>query len=181
MRNVQPGLDQQRLSMGLIVRGLAVSRNVSLMTSVALWFLASVGTVAAGILGQRLSQEFACSANGPQTFTVPDSVTSLSVEAHGGRGGFPDPNTVGSESGAGGFGAVVNAALTVTPGETLTVWVGCAGDARAGFGGGGDGGISGSRSPRKPRGAEGISRSGSPGMEGGTGGSASAILSGDTV
>src|SRR5215472_9267446 len=90
--------------------------------------------------GQTFSQEFDCPSTRPQTFVVPPSVTLLNVEADGGRGGTPDPSIGGSDSGAGGFGAAVTGLLPVTPGQALTIWAGCEGDARTGFGGGGTGG-----------------------------------------
>lgn len=61
-----------------------------------------------------------------QTYTVPDGVTSLYIEANGAQG----------NSGpfySGGLGARVQATLAVTPGETLTIYVGGIG----GYNGGG--------------------------------------------
>jgi len=64
---------------------------------------------------------------GPQTYTVPAGVTSLTVDAAGASGG-----------GNGGRGARVQATLTVTPGEVLTLYVGgTSGGNAAGYNGGG--------------------------------------------
>lgn len=51
---------------------------------------------------------------GAQTFTVPDGVCQLTVDAYGAQGGGP----------AGGLGGQVTATITVTPGETLNIYVG---------------------------------------------------------
>jgi hypothetical protein len=73
-----------------------------------------------------------------QTFTVPAGVTSLSVTlsgAGGGNGGFS-----GQPTAFGGFGGFVSGILSVTPGQSLIVVVGQAGDRQvntATYGGGG--------------------------------------------
>jgi hypothetical protein len=69
---------------------------------------------------------------GEQTFMVPAGVSSVHVEAVGGRGG--------SGSGGGGAPAEVTGELAVTPGETLYVEVGGNGSEAPGFNGGGNGG-----------------------------------------
>ncbi len=82
----------------------------------------------------------------PQTFVVPAGVTSLQVTAEGGAGG-QDPYGAGSGAPGqpGGVGGRVTATLTVTPGETLTVYVGGKGSASSvgtspgGYNGGGTG------------------------------------------
>jgi hypothetical protein len=66
---------------------------------------------------------------GTQTFTVPDGVTQLTVDAFGAQGGSGGTCTVDSTPicgtpGAGGLGAHSTGTVTVTPGETLTVVVG---------------------------------------------------------
>src|SRR5712691_4278629 len=63
---------------------------------------------------------------GEQTFTVPAGVTGVHVVAIGGRGG------AGVSGEPGGFGALVEADLPVTPGQVLYVEV--AGNGGAGFG-----------------------------------------------
>jgi hypothetical protein len=73
-----------------------------------------------------------------QTFTVPAGVTSLSVTLSGAGGG----NGGGSEQATafGGFGGLVSGILSVTPGQSLIVMVGQAGDRQvttATYGGGG--------------------------------------------
>jgi hypothetical protein len=89
----------------------------------------------------------------PQTFTVPDGVDTLNIQAVGGwGGGFCSPGNGGGRAGG------ADGDLAVTPGEKLAILVGRAGanessyatgqcvagqapgDGAGGFGGGGDGG-----------------------------------------
>ncbi len=75
---------------------------------------------------------------GEQAFTVPEGVSSIKVEAIGGRGGAGG----GGGGGAGGAGAKLTTVLEVTPGQTLYVEVGGNGSTPGGgFNGGGNGGI----------------------------------------
>jgi len=73
------------------------------------------------------------------TFTVPQGVYALQalLSGGGGGGGGTPSGTSGNQGGGGGggAGAVVNATLPVTPGDTLTVQVGIAG--HRGLAGGG--------------------------------------------
>ena len=77
----------------------------------------------------------------PQSFTVPPGVTSLTTTAFGGAGGGAGTNPPAR----GGFGGSITATIDVTPGETLTIFVGGAGlpgiikGAAGGFNGGGVG------------------------------------------
>jgi glycine rich protein len=85
------------------------------------------------------SQTFAFTG-APQTFTVPDEVTSITIDAFGAEGG-------GSESGAvGGRGGKASATIAVTPGEILEINVGGqpspGNPAIGGFNGGGGTGTS---------------------------------------
>jgi hypothetical protein len=100
---------------------------------------------------------------GPQTFTVPENTTRLTIEAWGGRGG--DPN----QGGQGGAGGEVTAGLDVTGVSALTIWVGQnAGRAGGwGFSCGGEGALA----TVSPRGA----------YDGGGGGGASAVTVGATT
>jgi hypothetical protein len=68
---------------------------------------------------------------GVQSFVVPAGVTVLNVDVQGAGGGGPSPGPT-----PGGNGGRVQAALPVTPGETLTIMVGGSGTA-GGFNGGG--------------------------------------------
>lgn len=72
-----------------------------------------------------------------QTYVVPAGVTSVLIQARGGAGG-----TGGGLAGtAGGLGGYAEGVLAVTPGETLTIFVGGAGaDDVGGFNGGANGG-----------------------------------------
>jgi hypothetical protein len=75
-----------------------------------------------------------------QTFQVPPGVTSVRVAAIGGRGGAGNLGAA-----VGGFGALAQATLAVTPGQILYVEVGGngapAGVGTGGFNGGGSGGV----------------------------------------
>jgi hypothetical protein len=89
-----------------------------------------------------------------QTFTVPDGIESVEIEASGAYGGgFCDPYDGGGAPGG------ANGTLSVTPGEVIKVFVGFVGtnasltsdggncdtgDGAGGYGGGGHGGFSGS-------------------------------------
>ena len=75
---------------------------------------------------------------GPDAFTVPAGVTSITVTAAGGGGGG------GWASGAGGGGGcqVTDAVLAVTPGSTIDIYVGGGGRKATGQGAGGGGGAS---------------------------------------
>jgi len=70
--------------------------------------------------GQTATQTFNYSG-GAQQFTVPAGVTSIQVDASGGRGGYED-ETYGY--GTPGKGGRVQAAMQVTPGQVLYVYVG---------------------------------------------------------
>jgi RHS repeat-associated protein len=69
----------------------------------------------------------------PQYWTVPDGVNMIAVSAAGGQGG------TGVDLGAGGLGGLQQGVVPVTPGQIVTVMVGGAGSAGAGFNGGGGG------------------------------------------
>jgi hypothetical protein len=67
-----------------------------------------------------------------QTFTVPEGITSIGVQLTGGQGGDGAGCTIQDEefcgaAGTGGFAAIVDGELAVTPGETLTIVTGGAG------------------------------------------------------
>lgn len=68
-----------------------------------------------------------------QTYTVPDGVTTITIDAYGAQGGN---NTTASFSG--GYGARAKTTLSVTPGQVLSILVGAkGGDYGSGAGGGG--------------------------------------------
>ena len=69
--------------------------------------------------GPFQTADFSC-VGAPQSFVVPAGVHAVNVRASGGDGGD-------AGSSAGGLGGFGTGALSVTPGETLTVDVGCAG------------------------------------------------------
>jgi hypothetical protein len=84
----------------------------------------------------------------PQEFIVSADVTSITVHAFGAPGGAGwNADGGGSVKGSGGLGGSVEATLPVTPGETLYIYLGGAGEDATGAGpgaggwnGGGDGG-----------------------------------------
>jgi hypothetical protein len=78
------------------------------------------------------SQTFSFTGNS-QTFTVPSCVSTIQVDAYGAQGG--SGNSINQN-----YGGRVQATLQVTPGETLTIFVGGQGGSGAGgFNGGGAG------------------------------------------
>jgi type II secretory pathway pseudopilin PulG len=78
---------------------------------------------------------FSCTG-GSQSYTVPSSVYTLTYTINGAEGYVA--------SGTGGLGGQVTGTLSVTPGEVLTVNVGCQGTSGSGgYGGGGGGGTGG--------------------------------------
>jgi Glycine rich protein len=124
---------------------------------------ASLGTFAQ--LAAAATQTFAFTGL-EQPYTVPagvDSVHIVAVGARGGRGSDAAPNLGGSP----GFGARVEADLTVTPGQVLFIEVGGRGADGAAVAGGGAGGFNGG----------GSSNDGSFSIPGGGGGGATDIRS----
>lgn len=59
-----------------------------------------------------------------QTYVVPSGVTTLRVNLEGGAGGDEYFTASGGDGGQGGFGGKVVSTITVTPGETLRIYVG---------------------------------------------------------
>ncbi|MEZ4920232.1 MAG: HYR domain-containing protein [Saprospiraceae bacterium] len=74
-----------------------------------------------------------------QQFVVPSGVTEITIEVYGAQGAEPDDRLDNSDGGLGGY---VTGVLSVTPGETLYLYVGGEGDVNGsgGYNGGGDGG-----------------------------------------
>ena len=78
-------------------------------------------------------------SQGTGTYTVPTGVTSITVKMWGGGGGGGGGGSTGT-GGAGGGGGYSTTTLTVTPGETLDVYVGGGGSGGAYSSGGNDAG-----------------------------------------
>ena len=115
-----------------------------------------------------------------QMWTVPVGVTSINVTLRGAQGGRGANDGIGTGA-SGGSGGVVTGTLAVTPGETLTLYLGGAGTdgsrssgAGGGVGGSGSGGVYGGG-----RGGN-AGSSGSSGGGGG-GGGAAVLMRGTTV
>src|SRR5262245_14360286 len=84
-----------------------------------------------------LPTTFSCTGT-RQSFTVPDAVTSIAVDALGAQGGNVTQGELnGGPGGTGGLGGEAMGTLPVMPGQTLTVNVGCAGADGASGGAGG--------------------------------------------
>ncbi|HST42585.1 MAG TPA: hypothetical protein VLK58_23900, partial [Conexibacter sp.] len=100
-----------------------------LLALVAVPALAALCATPAGAASSADSATFPAQTNCPnQQFTVPANVTAVVVDAWGGYGG-------GNEhTGQGGAGAHVRTALSVEPGQQLTISVGVWGDAHGGCG-----------------------------------------------
>lgn len=114
-----------------------------------------------------------------QNFTVPAGVTSITVEAWGAEGGDGNDEGGAGVPGAGANGGKVTATITVTPGETLAIFVGGQGAAATTVGqdstggtGGFNGGAAGGGDGDPPTSASGA---------GGGGGGASDVRRGGTA
>ncbi|MCC7506319.1 MAG: HYR domain-containing protein [Saprospiraceae bacterium] len=78
---------------------------------------------------------------GMQTFTVPDGITSIEIQAYGAQGGNGNGGSGGAVGGTGGLGGLVQGTLAVTPGQVLNLFVGGAGMGPVGgYNGGANGG-----------------------------------------
>ena len=75
-----------------------------------------------------------------QQYVVPSGVTEITVELYGAQGAEPNDRLDNSDGGLGGY---VTGVLSVTPGETLYLYVGGEGgtDGTGGYNGGGNGGF----------------------------------------
>jgi len=95
---------------------------------------AAASTAEPGAAAPTDSQTFLCTGN-QQTYTVPAGVTSVTYQASGANGAFP--STFPSP---GGEGAKITGSIPVTPGEVLTIDVGCTNHGGYGWATGGPGG-----------------------------------------
>ncbi|MGH7240872.1 MAG: hypothetical protein ACREGB_01090, partial [Candidatus Saccharimonadales bacterium] len=99
--------------------------------------------VAGGYIYQVGGQSFnghVYSTAGTDTYTVPSGVTTVTVKAWGGGGGAGAASGSTGVAGSGGGGGFVQADLTVTPGQVLTVMTGSGGGGGAAADNGGNGG-----------------------------------------
>jgi hypothetical protein len=130
-------------------------------------------TPAAAQTNTSQTAEFACSGS-PEPFSVPTGVTQVTIEAQGAAGADID-------AALGGRGMIVRGTLAVTPGQLLTVAVGCR-DGRGLVPGavGGQGGNVRSGDGANGGGASGVSLAGTPlivaGAGGGAGGRADNVM-----
>lgn len=131
--------------------GPDVTKGVDIASADARFFILAIGAVQETPPPGELSESFAYTG-AVQTFTVPDNVTEIHIEAKGASGG-----TCGTFEGTSAPGGTVSARFPVTPGAVLDVYVGGRpntdevaggwpdggnGDNTTGFGGTGGGGSS---------------------------------------
>lgn len=135
-----------------------LSMTLALLTVAAPAVAASPPMDAAPTAGES-RWVFDYTGRGPQTFTVPENVTALTMLVTGGAGANPN-----DEVGRGGAGGLVLTRQQVEPGEILMIWVG-----QGGVGGGGWGWGCGGDHGHAPH---------SLGRDGGGGGGASAVTTG---
>jgi hypothetical protein len=81
----------------------------------------------AGATTTTVTQTFGFDNDTLQNFTVPPNVTSLTITATGGQGGWGGADSAGSPP-AGGYQGQVSGTISVTPGDYLTLGVGAGAD-----------------------------------------------------
>ncbi|MGA2304552.1 MAG: fibronectin type III domain-containing protein [Acidimicrobiales bacterium] len=74
-----------------------------------------------------VTQTFGFDSDALQNFTVPPDVTSLTITATGGQGGWGGADSSGNPP-AGGYQGQVSGTISVTPGDYLTIGVGAGAD-----------------------------------------------------
>ncbi len=126
----QPGTTTARK--GRLARSMAAAAVVIAAVAV----VPGVSETPASAAGTPTQHSFSYTG-GEQKFVVPAAVTTIFVTAIGGSGGDGGSSTAGHPGGAGGAAGSVSAALPVTPGTALSVWVGRSGDSGGATGGGG--------------------------------------------
>jgi len=119
----------------------------SVLLATTIFFPCGCDNGKSGSSMSSLSERYFGFTGGPQQFTVPAGVAFMVVTASGARGGEGwNAGGGGSVGGPGGLGGKIWATLPVTPGETLYVYVGGAGEdattspGAGGWNGGGSGG-----------------------------------------
>lgn len=142
----------------------AASAVVASLMAAVVWLLVSAATAQAATTSYGYS-------SGYQYFTVPSGVTSVHFQVNGGSGSDGQGSYGG---GSGASGANVTGDMSVSSGQTLTLWVGGAGQADGGAG-------YGSPSHDDFGGGSGGSGYGITTGNGGGGGAASDIRSGSKV
>ena len=86
-----------------------------------------MGTPAGATTATTVTQTFGFDNNTLQNFTVPPDVTSLTITATGGQGGWAGADSSGNPP-AGGYQGQVSGTISVTPGDYLTIGVGAGAD-----------------------------------------------------
>ena len=85
------------------------------------------GTPASATTPTTVTQTFGFDSDALQNFTVPSDVTSLTITATGGQGGWGGADNSGNPP-AGGYQGQVSGTISVTPGDYLTIGVGAGAD-----------------------------------------------------
>jgi titin len=116
-------LDVQR-GLRRIIRLFSV---VSIVGAGSLVAPAFFGTPASATTATTVTQTFGFDSDALQNFTVPSDVTSLTITATGGQGGWGGADSSGNPP-AGGYQGQVSGTISVTPGDYLTIGVGAGAD-----------------------------------------------------
>jgi hypothetical protein len=125
--------------------GIKTKQNKSMKKGLPLlvgsFVLTSLGLSAQSFGGPPVIIDSLTYTGAMQTYTVPCGVTSVTISCYGAQGGSGATGGNGAQGGQGGLGGFSTGALAVTPGQSLFVFVGGAGQtAIGGFNGGGSAG-----------------------------------------
>ena len=97
-----------------------------LLSSIAVPVIVGLSLPAAATAA-TVTQTFGFDNDTAQGFTVPAGVTSISITATGGQGGWGGADSSGNPP-PGGYQGVVSGSISVTPGEYVTIGVGAGAD-----------------------------------------------------
>ncbi len=111
------------------IAALFHTSRISAGLSLILGFWIFLGT--GEVMGQCQITVPSFTSTGSQQWTVPAGVTSITVDVWGAGGGGSRRSGSDGASGGGGGGAFSRSILTVTPGSTLTIYVGNGGSSGA--------------------------------------------------
>ena len=109
-----------------VTRTFRVFSVISIVAAGSLVAPAFFGTPASAT-GTTVTQTFGFDSDALQNFTVPPDVTSLTITATGGQGGWGGADSSGNPP-AGGYQGQVSGTISVTPGDYLTIGVGAGAD-----------------------------------------------------
>jgi titin len=109
-----------------VTRIFRIFSVISIVAAGSLVAPAFFGTPASAT-GTTVTQTFGFDSDALQNFTVPPDVTSLTITATGGQGGWGGADSAGNPP-AGGYQGQVSGTISVTPGDYLTIGVGAGAD-----------------------------------------------------